>query len=114
MVGATSHVNECFGMADAFALPTIYEAWGMVIIEALACGLPVLTSQTAGASVAVQPGVNGYLLANPEESEAVAEGLGKLRRGFHAPPGTIEQTAAPYAWERLLRQYAAILRRNIS
>ena len=114
MVGATSHVNECFGMADAFALPTIYEAWGMVIIEALACGLPVLTSQTAGASVAVQPGVNGYLLANPEESEAVAEGLGKLRRGLHSPPGAIEQTAAPYAWERLLRQYAAILRRNIS
>lgn len=114
MVGATSHVNECFGMADAFALPTIYEAWGMVIIEALACGLPVLTSQTAGASVAVQPGVNGYLLANPEASEAVADGLWKLRRGLHAQPGAIEKTASPYAWERLLAQYAAILRRNIS
>jgi glycosyltransferase involved in cell wall biosynthesis len=85
-----------------------------VIIEALACGLPVLTSETAGASVAVQPGVNGYLLANPEESDAVVEGLRKLRSGLHAPPGVIEQTVAPYAWERLLRQYAAILRRNIS
>ena len=114
MVGQTSHVNECFGMADVFALPTIYEAWGMVIIEALACGLPVLTSETAGASVAVQPGVNGYLLANPEESDAVVEGLRKLRSGLHAQPGVIEQTVAPYAWERLLRQYAAILRRNIS
>ena len=114
VVGQTSHVNECFGMADAFALPTVYEAWGMVIIEALACGLPVLTSQAAGASEAVQPGVNGYLLAHPEESEAVAEGLRKLRNGLHAPPVTVEQTAAPYAWERLLRQYAAILRRNIS
>ena len=114
MVGQTSHVNECFGMADVFALPTIYEAWGMVIIEALACGLPVLTSQTAGASVAIQPGVNGYLLANPEQSQAVAEGLRKLRSGLHAPPGLIEETASPYTWERLLRQYAAILRRNIS
>jgi UDP-glucose:(heptosyl)LPS alpha-1,3-glucosyltransferase len=114
MVGQTSHVNECFGMADAFALPTLYEAWGMVIIEALACGLPVLTSQTAGASVAIQPGVNGCLLENPEESEAVADGLRKLRSGLHVPSGAIAQTAAPYAWERLLRQYAAILRRNIS
>jgi UDP-glucose:(heptosyl)LPS alpha-1,3-glucosyltransferase len=114
MVEQTSRVNESFGMADAFALPTIYEAWGMVIIEALACGLPVLTSQTAGASVAIQPGVNGYLLANPEEPQAVAEGLHKLRCGLHATPGVIEETAAPYTWERLLRQYAAILRRNIS
>jgi len=114
MVEQTSRVNESFGMADAFALPTIYEAWGMVIIEALACGLPVLTSQTAGASVAIQPGVNGYLLANPEEPQAVAEGLQKLRCGLHATPGVIEETASPYTWERLLRQYAAILRRNIS
>lgn len=114
MVGQTAHVNECFGMADAFALPTTYEAWGMVIIEALACGLPVLTSQMAGASEAVQTGVNGYLLSHPDEVEAVAEGLRKLRNGMHAAPGTIAQTAAPYAWERLLREYSAILRRNIS
>jgi UDP-glucose:(heptosyl)LPS alpha-1,3-glucosyltransferase len=114
LVGQTGHVNECFGMADAFALPTIYEAWGMVIIEALACGLPVLTSQTAGASEAVQTGVNGYLLAHPEEVETVAEGLRKLRDGLHATPGAIAQTAEPYAWERLLREYSAILRRNIS
>jgi UDP-glucose:(heptosyl)LPS alpha-1,3-glucosyltransferase len=101
-------------MADSFALPTVYEAWGMVIIEALACGLPVLTSQMAGASEAVQTGVNGYLLAHPEEVEAIAEGLFKLRNGMHAAPGTIAQTAAPYAWERLMRKYSAILRRNIS
>ena len=113
MVGQTSHVNECFGMADAFALPTLYEAWGMVIIEALACGLPVLTSQAAGASEAIQPGVNGCLLENPEEAEAVADGLRQLRSGLHVLPGAIAETAAPYAWERLLRQYAAILRRNV-
>jgi UDP-glucose:(heptosyl)LPS alpha-1,3-glucosyltransferase len=114
LVGQTGHVNECFGMADAFALPTIYEAWGMVIIEALACGLPVLTSQTAGAAEAVQAGVNGYLLSHPEQVEAIAEGLIKLRNGMYAAPGTIAQTVAPYAWERLMREYSAILRRNIS
>jgi UDP-glucose:(heptosyl)LPS alpha-1,3-glucosyltransferase len=114
LVGQTSHVNECFGMADAFALPTIYEAWGMVVIEALACGLPVLTSRTAGASVAIDPGVNGYLLSSPEEPEAVVEGLRKLRRGLHATPTAIERTVESYAWGRLLSQYAAILRRNVS
>ena len=112
-VGQTSRVNACFGMADAFALPTVYEAWGMVVIEALACGLPVLTSRAAGAAVAIQPGVNGQLVANPGDAEAVAEALGKLRRGLHAAPAAVEQTAAPYAWGRLLWQYAEILRKNI-
>jgi UDP-glucose:(heptosyl)LPS alpha-1,3-glucosyltransferase len=114
VVGQTSRVNECFGMADAFALPTVYEAWGMVIIEALACGLPVLTSTSAGAAVAIRPGMNGCLLSDPEEPGAVAEGLRKLRNGQHAPPGVIEETAAPYAWEKLFGQYATILRRCVS
>jgi hypothetical protein len=33
---------------------------------------------------------------------------------MYAAPGTIAQTVAPYAWERLMREYSAILRRNIS
>lgn len=114
LTGPTARVNACFGMADAFALPTIYEAWGMVVIEALACGLPVLTSRTAGASIAIEPGVNGYLLNHPEEPEAVAMGLQKLRRGLHAAPSAIERTVDSYRWERLLGEYDAILRRNIS
>jgi UDP-glucose:(heptosyl)LPS alpha-1,3-glucosyltransferase len=114
MIGPTAQVNACFGMADAFALPTLYEAWGMVVIEALACGLPVLTSRTAGASVAVEPGVNGYLLSRPEDPDAVAMGLRKLRRGLHAAPSAIERTVESYRWERLLGEYAAILRRSIS
>jgi UDP-glucose:(heptosyl)LPS alpha-1,3-glucosyltransferase len=111
-VGQTSRVNECFGMADAFALPTVYEAWGMVVIEALACGLPVLTSRAAGAAVAIEPGMNGQLVANPSDVESVAEALGKLRRGLHAAPAAVEKTAAPYTWELLLEKYSEILRRN--
>jgi glycosyltransferase involved in cell wall biosynthesis len=37
-----------FALADAFIMPSLYEEWGLVVNEAMACGLPVIVSETAG------------------------------------------------------------------
>ncbi len=63
--GPTSEVARYYAAANVFALPTQYEAWGMVIVEAMAAGLPVLTSRLAGASVVVREGATGRLLEDP-------------------------------------------------
>jgi UDP-glucose:(heptosyl)LPS alpha-1,3-glucosyltransferase len=46
----TEHVNRYYAMSDIFVLPTKHEAFGMVITEAMAAGLPVIVSRQAGAS----------------------------------------------------------------
>ncbi len=109
-VGSSESVNTWFGAADAFALPTSYEAWGMVIIEALACGLPVLTSARAGAAIAINPGANGILLENPLDALEVMWGLTRLRRGVHLSGAQIASTAAPYEWSEIFRKYEIILK----
>lgn len=56
-------LKEYYRAADAFVLMTVGEAWGLVINEAMACGLPVITTDKCVAGVElVREGNNGYIL----------------------------------------------------
>jgi glycosyltransferase involved in cell wall biosynthesis len=58
-----------YGVADLFVLPSEIEAWGMVVLEALACGLPVIATSRVGAAWdLIQDGKNGYVI--PENDAA--------------------------------------------
>ena len=63
--GPQPDIAPWYAAADLLVLPTRYEPFGNVIVEALACGLPVITTALAGASSAVVPGVNGLLQQDP-------------------------------------------------
>lgn len=51
-----------YSVADVFVLPSYYEAFPKVLIEAMACELPVITSRMGGVVDSVADGVNGYLV----------------------------------------------------
>ncbi len=61
-VGPKQDVAPWYGLADVFAFPTIYEPFGNAPLEALASGVPVLTTRKCGASELIHPGVNGEIL----------------------------------------------------
>ncbi|MEB3196843.1 MAG: glycosyltransferase family 4 protein [Candidatus Sericytochromatia bacterium] len=103
-VGFQAEPRPYFAAADAFVFPTWYEPFGMVVVEALAAGLPVVTSTLAGASDAVQDGVNGFLLPEPSDVGAIAAHLDGLC--LDAPKRLAMARAArdsvtPYAWSRI-------------
>ncbi len=62
--GAVS--QDCLSMyynaADVFVLPSYYESFGLVALEAMACGVPVIASRVSGPRSFVKPGVTGYLI----------------------------------------------------
>jgi glycosyltransferase involved in cell wall biosynthesis len=59
-----------YGLADLFVLPSSEEVWGLVINEAMACHLPVITTDKVGAGAdLVQPGVNGFVVADGDDEE---------------------------------------------
>ena len=61
-VGPQKDVRPYYAAADAFVFPTIYEPFGSVVLEALACGLPVITTDRCGAGEILTRGVQGFVL----------------------------------------------------
>lgn len=59
--GALEDVKPVYGAVDALVFPTLYEPFGNVTLEAMACGLPVITSHKAGSSELIRNGVSGFI-----------------------------------------------------
>lgn len=69
-----------YGLASCFILASTTEQWGLVINEAMACGLPVLATKVAGAaSELIEEGVNGYSF-DPYNTKQIAELMARMHR----------------------------------
>jgi UDP-glucose:(heptosyl)LPS alpha-1,3-glucosyltransferase len=71
--GVTREVEKYFLAADIFAMPSGFDTFGLVVLEAMAAGLPVIISNNVGARDLVKQGENGFVLsADPSISEMAA------------------------------------------
>jgi UDP-glucose:(heptosyl)LPS alpha-1,3-glucosyltransferase len=66
---------------DALIHPTFYDPFSLVVPEALASGIPVVTTRRNGASEIVEDGRQGYLLDDPRDESALGEALDRLSVG---------------------------------
>jgi UDP-glucose:(heptosyl)LPS alpha-1,3-glucosyltransferase len=73
-------VERLYAAADLVALPARYEPFGNVHLEALASGIPVLTSSVAGGAEVVSDGVSGAVTTSLEPSD-IARALRTIRDG---------------------------------
>jgi len=99
-----------YSAAVAVVVPSHYESFGMVALEAMACGTPVVASQVGGLAFLVQDGVTGYTVP-VDEPQAMAERLMillqdpqlRLQMGRQAA-----DFAKLYGWEKITKQMIAI------
>lgn len=76
--GAQKEVYKYYASADVFLLPAIYEPFGNANLEALASGLPVITTKLSGASEIIKNGTHGFAVERPENTDEIAERLAYL------------------------------------
>jgi glycosyltransferase involved in cell wall biosynthesis len=102
-----------YDAADIFAMPSLYEGYGMVLAEAMARGLPIVCT-TGGAAASTVPDAAGIKVP-PGDIEAFSDAVGRLiadpelRRQMADAAWTAGQ-ALP-RWEATARQIAEVLRR---
>ncbi|MGE5616062.1 MAG: glycosyltransferase, partial [Bacillota bacterium] len=82
-VGVQTDARPYYAAADALVHPALYEPFGNVNLEAMACGLPIAVSTSCGASDVVREGVNGYVL-DAFDAEGFAYAIERLRDPEHA------------------------------
>jgi glycosyltransferase involved in cell wall biosynthesis len=94
--------------ATAFVYPSLYEGFGLPVLEAMACGTPVLTSDR---SSLLEVASGAGLLVDPEDEEAIVDGLRRLA-GDEALRQDLRARglarASTYSWERTARETLAV------
>lgn len=71
--GPVRSTEEYYANSDVFVLPTYYDACSLVVIEAMACGLPSITTTANGAAGIITDGKNGYIIPHPSGSQELAK-----------------------------------------
>jgi glycosyltransferase involved in cell wall biosynthesis len=109
--GPTAAIERAYAAADVFVFPTRYDAFGMVVTEAMACGLPVVASRRAGAAEIITDGIDGTLLPDPVDRTPWTQAIAALA----CDPGSrtrlgraAAQTASRFTWDQVARQTLAV------
>jgi D-inositol-3-phosphate glycosyltransferase len=95
-----------YSAAEVVIVPSHYESFGMVALEAMACGTPVVASQVGGLAFLIQDGVTGYVVPD-DDPPALGERLATLILNPDLRQTLGEQAtyyAQDYAWENITRR----------
>lgn len=106
LAGALTDVEAAYAAADLLTFLPIYEPCSNVVSEALATGIPVVTSIYNGAAELIEPGVNGHVLEDPEDPAALGIAVNHWR--VYASAGPVK-TAQPLDLETNVRETLRVL-----
>ena len=108
-------IEKYYSAADIFVLPSIYEPFGNANLEALATGLPVITTRHCGAADIIQHKVNGLIVENPESAKEIADNINilfdpDLRRTMSQNARTLAENFSPEKnTSEMLKTYQEII-----
>ena len=107
IIGLISHnqIPEYLNLADVFVIPSLYEPLGIVTIEAMACGVPVIGSNVDGIPDVIEDGKNGILVPPADEKQLADALLTLLQdeklRNRYAQEG-LKTVKDKFLWETVL------------
>jgi len=118
-LGAVKHEDliDYYNICDLLVLPSIFDKYGhtetlgMVILEAMSCGKPVVASDIGGIPESVRNGYNG-LLTIPKDPANIADKIVKAFTQFDLEEmgKRAHQTALNYAWEKISKKYEQVMK----
>ncbi len=115
-VVAAEHMQELYAEHDVFLFPSLMEGLPLVLLEAMATGMPVITTETCGMPDVVESDYNG-LLVPPADAKAIENGILRLAASVELRKKLGEaarETMKRFTWERAARQLEELYRRVLA
>ncbi|MEK6705774.1 MAG: glycosyltransferase family 4 protein [Bdellovibrionota bacterium] len=109
----TKSILEYYQMADIFLLPTLYEPFGLVIIEAMSCGLPSVVSRLAGASELIDDKKSGLLIndpSDPSETSQLIQSLIENPEMRMNMGNAARMVAISRSWDKVASEYSKVIK----
>lgn len=110
LAGQSSRVHEYMQAADFFVSPSEYEGFGLAVVEALACGLPVVVTPVGIAADIIEHGSNGFLFP-PKQREALVNAIEECvahRSRWDDIGKRARESAARFDFPTVFDQYTAL------
>lgn len=108
-VGSRPDTPRYYASADAFLLPSSYEAFPLVALEAAAAGLPLLAGRVSGVEELIEEGVNGWFVTRDgADIGARLYALGTDRALRRAMGAAARDAGAAYTWDRVVDAYVKL------
>ena len=104
-----SDLPGLYNLADQFVFPSFYEGFGLPVLEAMACGIPVLTSKTSALS---EVAGDAAILVDPHSVDEIAYAMERLALDAELRKNCIDkglQRARLFSWERCAEETLAVL-----
>ncbi len=111
-LGYVKDIEKIYGIADVFVFPSQYDSFANVVLEAMACGLPVITTKTNGASMVITHEEDGFILNRWDDEELLAEYIAKTLENFEEMGFKAYQKALNYSEEKCFENYYQVLINN--
>jgi glycosyltransferase involved in cell wall biosynthesis len=110
-LGVRGDVEQLLNAADAFVLPTFYEAWPLVGLEAMACGTPALMTPVGGITECLANGENGFFIKrDPKDIAEKVKTLMDDPELLRNMRSNARETALKYSWDKVAEQYLDLIK----
>lgn len=112
--GPQKEIEKFYAAADIFVLPTIYDPFSNATLEAMAAGLPVITTKNNGVAELIQDGEEGFAIENPLDYNMLAEKIKSALAGHESMGRKARLRAEKFPIEKAAEEFMRIILASFS